>query len=88
LNYKNAAEILPADLLEELQRYSEGMLIYIPKASERKAWGLDSGIRKELDSRNSAILFDYNSGMSLSDMAQKYYMSESAVKKVIYRKAR
>lgn len=86
MNYKNAAEILPADLLEELQKYTEGTMIYIPKSSRRKAWGLKSGIREELDRRNAAILTDFKAGKSLGLIANHYFMSEAAVKKIVYKK--
>ena len=86
MDYKNAAEILPADLLEELQKYTEGTMIYIPKSSRRNAWGLKSGIRAELDQRNTAILTDYKAGKPLKSIAKHYFMSEAAVKKIVYKK--
>lgn len=86
MNYKNAAEILPANLLEELQKYIEGTVIYIPKSSRRKAWGMKTGLRAELDQRNANILSDFKTGKSLSFIANKYYMSEAAVKKIVYKK--
>ena len=39
LNYKKAAEILPPRLLEEVQKYVDGGLIYIPKSGDRVGWG-------------------------------------------------
>ena len=35
MKYKNAAEILPERLLKELQTYTEGELLYIPKLRRR-----------------------------------------------------
>ncbi|MBF4691823.1 CD3324 family protein [Fusibacter ferrireducens] len=84
MNYKNAAEILPADLLEELQKYTEGTIIYIPKSSRREAWGLKSGIRDELDQRNASILAEFEAGKSVGLIANHYFMSEAAVKKIVY----
>lgn len=40
------------ELLKEIQRYSSGELVYIPKAAERKKWGEDSGA-KPCVSRNT-----------------------------------
>ena len=36
MSYRNAKEILPAKLLEEIQRYIKGEIIYIPKQNEEK----------------------------------------------------
>ena len=38
MKYINAAEILPEQLLKELQKYVDGKVLYIPKASGKKEW--------------------------------------------------
>lgn len=53
MQYKNGKEILPAELLRELQRYIQGELIYIPTLeAKRKGWGENNGtkeiIKKEI----------------------------------------
>lgn len=86
MNYKNAAEILPTHLLEEVQKYSEGMMIYVPKSSSRAGWGLQTGLRKELDSRNLAIAKAFQNSISISELAKRYNLSEAAIKKIVYAK--
>ncbi|WP_339328803.1 hypothetical protein [Paenibacillus polymyxa] len=40
MNYLKATDLLPDDLLKEVQRYIQGELIYIPnRPSERRRWG-------------------------------------------------
>jgi len=40
MNYLKATDLLPDDLLKEVQRYIQGELIYIPsRLSERRRWG-------------------------------------------------
>ena len=40
MRYQNAAELLPAELLEALQGYLDGGYLYIPRRAEhRRAWG-------------------------------------------------
>lgn len=39
MKYINAAEILPKQLLKELQTYIEGSVLYVPKVSTKKEWG-------------------------------------------------
>ncbi|AJW69194.1 hypothetical protein GMA19_01617 [Paenibacillus polymyxa E681] len=34
MNYLKATDLLPDDLLKEVQRYIQGELIYIPKSSK------------------------------------------------------
>lgn len=37
--YFNAEEVLPAELLDEIQRYVQGAALYIPKQGQRAGWG-------------------------------------------------
>lgn len=34
MNYINAAEILPENLIKEIQTYIDGVVLYIPKTSD------------------------------------------------------
>lgn len=43
MRYVNAAEILPEKLLKELQTYVAGEVLYIPKTSSKKEWGVANG---------------------------------------------
>ena len=45
MKYLNAAGILPEHLLKELQKYVDGEILYIPKASSKKEWGAVNGSR-------------------------------------------
>lgn len=56
MGYKRAEEVLPAELLEQIQEYVSGESIYIPRRKDsRRHWGEQSGTRKELVKRNSQI---------------------------------
>jgi len=49
LSYVNGKDVLPPGLLEELQGYIQGELLYIPKKTEERVrWGENSGSRKEI----------------------------------------
>ena len=40
MKYKNASDILPDELLKEIQKYAAGETIYIPMSeNDRKEWG-------------------------------------------------
>ncbi|MCI9373895.1 MAG: hypothetical protein HFI52_10910 [Lachnospiraceae bacterium] len=87
MKYRNANEILPVMLVEELQKYVQAGYIYIPaKTEQHKSWGELSGCRKELDDRNKKIISDYKQGMSVENLADFYHLSVYAIRKIIYQK--
>ena len=87
MKYRNANEILPVMLVEELQKYVQAGYIYIPaKTEQHKSWGELSGCRKELDDRNKKIISDYKQGMSVENLADFYHLSLYAIRKIIYQK--
>ncbi len=53
MSYVNANEVLPDDLVQEIQKYLDGQLLYIPrKQSNAFSWGEKSGIRDKMAERN------------------------------------
>ena len=61
--------------------------IYIPaKDEQHKSWGELSGYRKELNKRNEAIIDKYQNGASIEELADEYYLSVYAIRKIIYQK--
>ena len=61
--YKNARDILPYELICEIQKYIDGELIYIPTKSDKTEWGKRSGARQKYAERNDAIRRQYNSSV-------------------------
>ena len=87
MKYINANTILPDALVEELQKYVQAGYIYVPaKDEQRKAWGELSGYREELKRRNQMIVSEYRQGTSVEELADRYYLSIYAIKKIIYQK--
>lgn len=87
MKYINANAILPDMLVEELQKYVQAGYIYIPaKDEQHKSWGELSGYRKKLYERNEIIMKKYQSGVSLEELAEEYYLSVYAIRKIIYQK--
>lgn len=85
MKYVNAKILLPDALVEELQRYIQGGYVYIPAIQEqRKSWGELSGYRKELQQRNSRIIDEYQKGISIDVLADKYCLSVHTIRKIIY----
>lgn len=86
MNYKKAKDILPPKLLEKVQDYVAGELIYIPAKCERAAWGSRSGARKQVAERNLEILALYKKGYTILELAAQFHLSEDSIKKIIYKK--
>lgn len=86
MKYRNAAEILPAVLLREIQCYIEGELLYIPKAESKQGWGAVSGSKKFYSERNRRIRELFDGGMACEELAEKFGLSVSTIKKIIYQK--
>ena len=84
MQYENAKDILPASLLEEVQKYAEGKVIYIPKRTKREGWGEASGYREKLNKRNNAILNRYSAGSSIMEIAEEFFLSPETIKKIVY----
>lgn len=87
MKYINAKEILPDKLIKELQEYVQAGYVYVPAKNEQhKSWGELSGYRKELSKRNSIIISEYRNGASIEELADRYYLSVYAIRKIIYKK--
>lgn len=87
MNYINAKDLLPDALVKELQRYIQGGYLYVPAdQAQQKRWGEVSGYRQELQQRNRQIVEAFRNGTSMDELAEKYFLSVSAIRKIIYQK--
>lgn len=84
MKYKNAAEVLPVRLLRELQCYSGGDILYIPKAGAKAGWGAESGSKDYYLERNQMIRALHRDGKAVGELAQQYGLSVSTIKRIIY----
>jgi len=85
MNYRRASEILPEELLKEVQKFAEGEIIYIPKSKERKKWGENSGARSFYQKRNDEIREKYLLKVPIQRIADEYYLSEDMIRKILFR---
>lgn len=84
MKYVNAAEILPKQLLKELQTYIDGSVLYVPKVSTKKGWGTTSGARTFYQERNREIQKRFKEGYSIDVLTAQYGLAYSTIKKIIY----
>jgi hypothetical protein len=86
MKYRNASEILPDELLKELQKYAPGEMIYIPSSNNRKKWGTSSGARLFYEQRNEEIRHKYFvHKIHIDILCDEYCLSNETVRKIIYR---
>lgn len=84
MSYKKAENILPPDLLRQVQQYVDGEFIYIPRLpGQKKDWGTSTATRKELRVRNEAIYTDYLAGARMDALALKYFLSVKSIQRII-----
>lgn len=86
MKYRNAAHILPDELLREIQRYTEGEAIYIPKREEKRRWGEGSGARQYYEERNAKIREEYKNGKTIAELSENYHLSIESIRRIVYRK--
>ncbi|HHY19263.1 MAG TPA: hypothetical protein GX522_05140 [Firmicutes bacterium] len=83
--YTNAEDILPRELLLQIQEYVQGKEIYIPRSEGKKlGWGERNGARMELKKRNREIFKRYQSGASIEDLMNEFHLSYDSIRKIIY----
>ena len=87
MSYIKAEEILPEELIREIQQYADGVTVYIPrKPGTRHAWGQETNYKTELKDRNDRIRVDYAAGDSVPVLSCKYHLSEKSIRRILQRK--
>ena len=87
MKYASATEVLPKRLLEEVLRYANGCMLYLPKAEgTRRAWGETTGARRALDERNARIKKEHADGASLYELSERFFLSPDTIRKILYRR--
>lgn len=82
MKYKNAGEVLPAELVEEIQRYVQGEFLYIPK-KDKQTHRAVTEYKTELDKRNLRIYKMHLEGMKNKQLALCFSLAESSIRRII-----
>lgn len=84
MKYKKAQDILPQDLVIKLQEFIDGSYLYIPKKdNNKKSWGDNTGIKKDLHARNKKMYEDFNNGMTVKELSTKYYLVDNSIRRIL-----
>ena len=80
MSYVNATDVLPRFLVEEIQKYVDGQLLYVPRRNENSlSWGEKNGTKEKLAERNQKIVNGYYSGLNIEALSKEYYLSEKRI---------
>lgn len=85
MKYKNASDVLPEKLLQEVQKYAAGETLYFPKDTERKKWGEETGARQYYRERNEEIRQKYLQKTSIRHLAEEYCLSVETIRKIVFK---
>lgn len=85
MKYENGRDLLPPELLRQVQKYAAGRLIYIPSMG-KTSWGESSGYRRYLWERNQEIRMRLRQGERPDALAEAYCLSEDSIRKIAYKK--
>lgn len=84
MSYIKAEDILPLELLRQLQQYADGTCIYIPrKAENRQSRGCGPAYRAELWKRNEQIRHERRMGLTTEQLSEKYHLSEKSIGRIL-----
>lgn len=84
MGYVKAGDVLPPEMIEQIQQYVEGKVLYIPKRAEEKAaWGKGTSTKAELAERNARIYAEFLDGASVSALAKDYFLVEKSIQRII-----
>lgn len=87
MRYQKAEDILPAELLAQIQKYADGVYLYIPRrADKRQSWGSSTRYREELRQRNESIRLLHREGLGSGELAERFHLSVKTIERVLRQK--
>ena len=87
MRYLKAEEVLPAQLLAQIQEYADGVYLYIPRrADHRQRWGNSTRYREELKKRNESIRHLRREGLNAEELAERFHLSVKTIQRILRQK--
>ena len=84
MRYQKAEDVLPGELLAEIQKYADGVYLYIPRRiGHRKRWGNGTRYREELCLRNESIRCLHREGLSTRALAERFHLSVKTIQRIL-----
>ena len=85
MKYRKASEVLPDELIREVQKYASGEALYFPKYEKRKNWGESTGAKNYYKERNAEIKEKHAVKMTVDELADEYNLSTDTIRNIVYR---
>jgi len=82
LKYRNATQILPSEIIEQIQEYVQGEYIYIPIKDRELKSGMTE-YKIEIRKRDEHIYTKHLEGIKNNELAKMYSLSESSIRRII-----
>ena len=76
MSYINIYDVLPKEIVEQIQEYVDGV--------NHKSWGSNTDTKQLVSSRNHQIRLEHQNGLTVSELAQKYFLAEKTIQKIVY----
>lgn len=84
MGYVNALKVLPKELVEQIQRYVDGQIIYIPKPKDKWGkWGENTDTKEYIEQRNTKLYIDYKEGSTILELSKQYFLNPKSVQRII-----
>lgn len=84
MRYIKAEEVLPRELVLQIQQYVDGVTLYIPRKTEnRRPWGCGTDYRQELEKRNAAICAEHAAGATILELSRRYHLTEKSIGRIL-----
>lgn len=84
MGYIKAEEVLPAEVIELIQKYVDGVAIYIPRRDGKRAgWGEVNQAKEKIYVRDMDIYEEYRRGTAAGDLAEKYCLSVKSIWRIV-----
>ena len=84
MRYLKAEDVLPAELLAQVQHYADGVYLYMPRrAGHRQSWGNSTRYREELRQRNESIRSLHREGLGPEALAERFHLSVKSIRRIL-----
>ena len=85
MKYVNAKDVLPKEIIKQLQDYVEGCYVSIPKKEDAiKSTDKKTEYRIELEKRNEHIYLKHLQNWSHGQIAKLYHLSLPSIRRIIF----
>jgi len=81
MSYINAKSVLPKEMIKEIQKYVNGVNLYIPRLPVTNS--TCNSYKLELYRRNQEIYKLFLQGEKVSKLAEKYYLSDKSIYRIL-----